>query len=121
MDEPLYSGRQTLHLVLHGQLDIAQSGTIRAALPARVSAAVVIVDCTKTTYIDSFVLGMLVEFRRKFLLGGGQAADFVITLPESGPVRRVFEVSGVTRYFAIRTGECSAAGATLSPEDQIIT
>ena len=82
-------------LRLAGEVDVAASGAVRARVDAAAGGALV-VDLAEVTFIDSTVLGLLVEARAK--LGDGEA--FALAAPGL-EVRRALEVSGLDRHFAV--------------------
>lgn len=62
----------TSYIVLDGDLDLERHDEIAAALP----------------FVDSWLVGHLVQFRRKFVARGGDPANLIVLLPQSGDVRR---------------------------------
>lgn len=105
----------TAYVVLDGELDIFRKAELAAALPdpRRIKSGVI--NLARARYLDSVALGMLVGFRRAFIDHGGDPDNLVLMLPKDGPVRRTFEISGLTRLFAIAYVEPS----TLPPEERI--
>jgi anti-anti-sigma regulatory factor len=53
------------------------------------------------TYLDSLAVGRFVKYRQQFIEAGGKPENLVIILPKTGTVRRVFEITGLLRIFAI--------------------
>lgn len=98
---------------LRGELDVYNAGLLREALleGAGRGASRLVVDLAEVTFVDSTVLGVLVEARthvpdrRAFLLA---AAGF--------EVRRALEVSGLDRHFEVHDTVESALAAKL-PSD----
>jgi anti-sigma B factor antagonist len=88
-----------LVLSLAGELDLADAPALREALRRAVERAPkrLVVDLTEVTFVDSTVLGALVEARSKL---GGDA--FALAAPGL-EVRRALEVSGLDRHFTIET------------------
>jgi len=86
-----------LVLSLAGELDLADAAALREALRDAVerSPKRLVVDLTEVTFVDSTVLGALVEARSKL---GGDA--FALAAPGL-EVRRALEVSGLDRHFTI--------------------
>lgn len=86
-----------LVLSLAGELDLADAPTLREALGDAVERAPkrLVVDLAEVTFVDSTVLGALVEARSKL---GGDA--FALAAPGL-EVRRALEVSGLDRHFTI--------------------
>ena len=98
---------------LRGELDVYNAGLLREALleGAGRGASRLVVDLAEVTFVDSTVLGVLVEARthvpdrRAFLLA---APGF--------EVRRALEVSGLDRHFEVHDTVESALAAKL-PSD----
>ena len=90
---------ETLVLSLAGELDLADAPALREALRRAVARSPkrLVVDLTEVTFVDSTVLGALVEARSAV---GGDA--FALAAP-GFEVRRALEVSGLDRYFTIET------------------
>jgi anti-sigma B factor antagonist len=86
-----------LVLSLAGELDLANVPALREALRGAVerSPKRLVVDLTDVTFVDSTVLGVLVEARSRI---GGDA--FALAAPGL-EVRRALEVSGLDRHFTI--------------------
>jgi anti-anti-sigma factor len=87
----------TLVLSLAGELDLADAPALREALRRAVerSPRRLVVDLTEVTFVDSTVLGALVEARSGL---GGEA--FALAAPGL-EVRRALQVSGLDRHFAV--------------------
>jgi anti-sigma B factor antagonist len=88
-----------LVLSLAGELDLAVAPALREALRRAVerSPKRLVVDLAEVTFVDSTVLGALVEARSAL---GGDA--FALAAPGL-EVRRALEVSGLDRHFTIET------------------
>ena len=86
-----------LVLSLAGELDLANVPALREALRSAVerSPKRLVVDLTAVTFVDSTVLGALVEARSGI---GGDA--FALAAPGL-EVRRALEVSGLDRHFHV--------------------
>ena len=87
-----------LVLSLAAELDLYSAPALRAALRRAVERAPkrLVVDLAEVTFVDSTILGALVEARSQ--LGGGNA--FALAAPGL-EVRRALEVSGLDRHFAV--------------------
>jgi anti-sigma B factor antagonist len=88
-------------VTLGGELDLAGAPVLHEALleAASEGADTIRIDIQRLTYIDSAGLGVLVSAHKRLQSNGG-------SLVISGPtprVMRVLAVSGLTRYFTIRT------------------
>ena len=86
-------------LSLAGELDLADAPALREALRRAVerSPKRLVVDLAEVTFVDSTILGALVEARSAL---GGDA--FALAAPGFA-VRRTLEVSGLDRHFTIET------------------
>jgi anti-sigma B factor antagonist len=86
-----------LVLSLAGELDLATAPVLRDALRRAVerSPKRLVVDLAEVTFVDSTVLGALVEARSAL---GGDA--FALAAPGL-EVRRALEVSGLDRHFSV--------------------
>jgi anti-sigma B factor antagonist len=84
-------------LSLAGELDLADAPALRDALRGAVerSPRRLVVDLAEVTFVDSTVLGALVEARSRI---GGEA--FALAAPGLD-VRRALEVSGLDRHFRV--------------------
>jgi anti-sigma B factor antagonist len=93
-----------LVLSLAGELDLADVPALRQTLRRAVerSPRRLVVDLTEVTFVDSTVLGALVEARSAL---GGDA--FALAAPGL-EVRRALQVSGLDRLFAVFDGIESA-------------
>ena len=88
-----------LVLSLAGELDLADAPALREALRRAVECSPrrLVVDLAQVTFVDSTILGALVEARSAL---GGDA--FALAAPGL-EVRRALEVSGLDRHFTIET------------------
>jgi anti-anti-sigma factor len=92
--------KRTVHVSLQGDLDFFYQSTLNAALPNPADAESIVIDLLRVTYVDSLAVGRFVKYRNEFIDAGGNAKNFVIILPKSGTVRRIFEITGLLRIFA---------------------
>lgn len=84
---------------LGGELDVYNAGVVREALMNAAGRGVpgrVVVDLAQVSFVDSTLLGVLVEARTRF--ANGRA--FVLAAPGL-EVRRALEVSGLDRHFDV--------------------
>jgi anti-sigma B factor antagonist len=95
-----------LVLSLAGELDLADAPALREALRRAVERASkrLVVDLTQVTFVDSTILGALVEARSAL---GGDA--FALAAPGL-EVRRALEISGLDRHFRVYETVSSALG-----------
>ena len=94
---------------LDGERDLYNADEVRKALATSVEAqpARVVVDLGAVEFLDSTILGALVEARST--LGDGR-----LVLAAPGPViRRALEVSGLDRHFAVHDSVEDALAAEL--------
>jgi len=106
---------KSAYIVLEGDLDLDQRSNVAAALPAAESLNGVVISLARATYVDSSVMGTLVQFRRRFIECGGDTHDLVLLLPKEGEVRRAFELAGMTALFSIAFVQPSP----VSPEEYL--
>jgi anti-anti-sigma factor len=100
-------------LTVGGEVDLAAASELEAALEdaIRESAGAFVIDLTDVGFIDSS--GLAVLLRARALLGRSDRALAVVC--PHGPVRRVFELSGVSEVFALFPTRAAAAGALVPP------
>ncbi len=78
-------------LTISGEVDVVSVPRLRAAMADVVGHADVVVDLSGVSFCDSSVLRLLVDAQRD-----SAAADHVLEVAHpSGPVRELFEVSGL--------------------------
>ena len=96
-----------------GELDLAAVEELDAILEAEIrdSEGALVIDLTEVGFIDSSGLGALL--RARALLGREDRALAVVC--PHGPVRRVFELSGVSEVFALYPTRAAAAAALVPP------
>jgi anti-anti-sigma factor len=84
---------------LAGELDLYNSEEVGTALEqlAGESPPRLVVDLGEVTFVDSTILGTLVEAKKRLPEGTG----FRLAAPNAA-VRRVLEVSGLDRHFDVR-------------------
>jgi anti-sigma B factor antagonist len=101
-------------LAVRGQVDLATVPALEERLEAAIrdSAGAFVLDLSGVDFLDSTGLGVLL--RARGLLGREDRALAVIC--PYGPVRRVFELSGVSTVFALYPSR-DAAAADLVPVD----
>jgi anti-sigma B factor antagonist len=101
-------------VAVRGEVDIATAPALEQALETaiRESAGALVVDLSGVEFLDSS--GLQVLLRARALLGREDRALAVVC--PRGPVRRVFELSGVSELFAPYPS-CEAALAALVPVD----
>jgi anti-sigma B factor antagonist len=102
-------------LAVHGEVDISVAETLEEALEAaiRESAGAFVVDLSDLDFIES--TGLQVLLRARGLLGREDRALAVVC--PHGPVRRVFELSGLSELFALYPSREEAVAALVPAQD----
>jgi anti-sigma B factor antagonist len=114
MRQPPVSGVETRDgaVVVHlaGELDLYNAPQVRTALEdvAGSNPARLVVDLADVEFVDSTVLGILIEARRRL----DDRRTFLLAAP-GREVRRALEVSGLDRHFEVHDTVESALAATL--------
>jgi anti-anti-sigma factor len=80
---------------LRGDWDISVAPRLKQRLDAFTSGYVT-VDLSRTTFVDSTIIGTLIDLQRRLSRSGGGAS---LRLPEHGIIRRVFEMMSLEQYF----------------------
>jgi anti-sigma B factor antagonist len=104
------SGRPVTVIAAGEELDVSTGGAMRDRLRRATEdgAGFIVADLTATRFLDSTGLGVLVGgLRRAWAAGCG----FGIACPYE-PVRRVFQISGLTRVLDVRDSVESFTSAT---------
>ena len=101
-------------IAVSGELDIATAPELVEALDAAVAASTgaFVVDLCDVTFLDSTAVNVLL--RTRALLGREDRA-LVVVCPH-GPVRRLFELAGVSDLFTLFESR-EAAARSLVPAD----
>lgn len=106
---------ETAYVVLDGDLDVTRRVEVLAALPDARALRHAVINLTRVTYIDSFMLGSLVQFRANFLAASGKPENLMLVLPRGGILERTFELTGLNKLFSIayvETAERISVGTT---------
>ncbi|HEY1978072.1 MAG TPA: STAS domain-containing protein [Candidatus Baltobacteraceae bacterium] len=98
---------ENAYVVLDGDLDISRKTEVLAALPEASVLRNVVINLTRVSYIDSFMLGSLVQFRANFIAGGGTPENLMLVLPRGGILERTFELTGLNKLFCIASLEAA--------------
>jgi anti-anti-sigma factor len=99
-------------IVLRGEHDISTIARVRAAyddLPA--SARTILCDLTETTFLDSSVIGFLVDGHRRAEAADGR--EFTVVAPAGGPAARILDIVGVRELLHV----CDTRDAALHVAD----
>jgi anti-sigma B factor antagonist len=102
--EPLENG---VAVALSGELDAYDAPSLRAAfaeLAGGRQGAVVVLDLSAVTFLDSTALGTIVGLLRRVREGGGELR---VVLPE-GTARRIFEVTALERALDVWPSRAAA-------------
>ena len=110
LDAPL---RDAPGLAVRGEVDMETAPALETALEEtiRESAGAIVLDLSGVEFLDSS--GLQVLLRARALLGREDRA-LVLVCP-FGPVRRVFELSGVSEMFALYDSRDAALAALVPP------
>ena len=83
-----------------GELDVNTAPELRERLSALIGAGanLIVIDLSGVTFIDSTALSVMVSALKRLRQADG---DLELASPTPS-VRRVFEITGLTRLFAIR-------------------
>lgn len=92
---------ENAYVVLDGDLDISRRTELLAALPDPSVLKHIVINLTRVRYIDSFMLGSLVQFRANFITGGGKPENLMLVLPRGAVLERTFELTGLSKLFCI--------------------
>ena len=101
-------------VAVRGEVDISVAEALEEVLEAaiRESVGAFIVDLSELDFIES--TGLQVLLRARGLLGREDRALAVVC--PHGPVRRVFELSGLSEMFALYPSREEAAAALVPPQ-----
>lgn len=87
-------------VTIRGEIDVATSPELHETLDHVLErgAQLVTVDLSGLTFIDSSGLGVLVGTHKQLREAGG---DTIVLRGMQEPVRRVFEITGLTKLFTV--------------------
>ncbi|MBD5655505.1 MAG: STAS domain-containing protein [Candidatus Eremiobacteraeota bacterium] len=82
---------------VRGEVDITTAGKFRNSLTAALEHADgrIVVALDECTYFDSTAVGILIGTQKKV------GDRLVVAVPEAGSVRRMLDISGVSKYVAL--------------------
>ncbi len=91
----------TAVLRIEGELELATVDEFDSALAKleALSPRTIVVDCFSQTFIDSTGLEAFVEVQRRAQAAGRE----LVLIPGPKPVQRVFELTGMDRFFTFKT------------------
>ena len=89
-------------VTVHGEIDVATSPRLKTELVSLLDrdARTIVLDLSATTFIDSSGLGVLVGALKRLREHNG---DAIVLRGLQEPVRRVFEITGLTDLFRIES------------------
>jgi anti-sigma B factor antagonist len=85
-------------LALNGEFDVSQRDRLKTAFESVLGDSTVILDVTRTAFIDSTVLASLLRLRAEVIERGGV---FVVA-GSSVMLGRLFEITGLDQLFDLR-------------------
>jgi anti-sigma B factor antagonist len=87
-------------VTVHGEIDVASSPRLRQKLISLIDqgAKSIVLDLGGMSFIDSSGLGVLVGALKRLR---EQSGDAIVLRGMQDPVRRVFEITGLTELFTI--------------------
>lgn len=91
---------QTQRVALEGDLDLNRKREVERLLPPPDPNKRVVIDFSRVTSVDSAVIRVFMHYRRQYIEAGGDAlANIVIIV--SPQVRRVFDITGLSRWVTV--------------------
>jgi anti-sigma B factor antagonist len=96
---------------LNGEHDLSSAERVREALHSAAEARAMVIDLTGTQFVDSSVLGVLVEGYRG-AEAAGRGFSLAIGRDPQAAVRRVLELTGITTVVAAHETPQAAVTAT---------
>lgn len=92
-------GDRTIAIAIAGEVDLYTAPRFKEELVRAVDsgAALVLIDLTATTFIDSTTLGVLVGGLRRLRPNGGELVLIIV----DRNIRKIFEITGLDRVFPI--------------------
>ena len=99
---------------LGGELDLSNAQAVEELIDAAIhtSAGAFVVDLCDVAFLDSTAINLLLRARAQL---GRLERPLVIVCPH-GPVRRVFELAGISDLFACFPSRAAAAAALVPPD-----
>jgi anti-sigma B factor antagonist len=99
-------------LVLHGEHDLSTAPDVRAAVDQALAAGGdVIIDLTRTEFIDSSILGVLVAGYRSVNEEPEGGRTFAVVAEPDGPVTRLFELVAISDLIHVYPTRAAALAA----------
>lgn len=99
----------TVVIALAGEVDLYTAPELKHELVRVIDAGArgVVVDMTDTTFIDSTTLGVLISGVKRLRPNGG-SVELVVT---DRNIRKIFEITGLDRVFALHEERSAAVHA----------
>ena len=106
-------GTGTIVLAVHGDADLKGAEELESRLAEVIEErpAAVVLDLSEVTFVDSMILGVLVQGRKRLRAGGGRLR---IVAPRA-EIRRIFELTHLDRLFELDSTREQALTATSAP------
>jgi anti-sigma B factor antagonist len=104
-------------VALNGEFDLTQRDNLKVAFDDVKNEPVVVLDISKTAFIDSTVLGSLLRLRGDVIRNGG---SFVLAGP-SAMVQRLLDITMLTQLFDVRADASDVAGINAFRRVQIVS
>jgi anti-sigma B factor antagonist len=98
-------------VVVEGEHDVYTAPTLSEQLEALLEEGLpLVIDLTPATFVDSSVLRVLLEARRR---ADERGIGFAVALDQdgSGPVRRVLDITGLVPVLPVHSGRADAVEA----------
>jgi anti-anti-sigma factor len=97
----MQDAKTNAYVTLEGDLDFTKRARVAELLPDPATLRSALINCSRLTYADSTVVGMLVQFRRRFLESGGKPDELVMILPPEGSARAMLDITGMAKLFTV--------------------
>lgn len=99
-------------VALRGEHDLSTAPAVREELGQAIAAdASIVVDMTETAFIDSSILGVLVEGYRTLISAGQPARAFAVAATPGGPVTRLLDLVAVSDLVQVYPTRADALAA----------
>lgn len=99
---------RTERITLSGNLDVYSKQHVESLLPDPGQCERLIIDCSRVAIFESAILTVLMRYRRRFEEAGRDPFDIVVIVTPS--VRRIFDITGLSRALTVVTAESADSG-----------
>lgn len=106
---------RTERITLSGNLDVYSKKHVEALLPDPESVDHLIIDCSQVAVFESTVLTVLMRYRRRFEEAGRDPFNIVVIVTPN--VRRIFDITGLSRAVTVVTATDHQADAPANSKD----